>query len=493
MDQILKKQGFPDMGEITMEQVWDVFNQLNPMEKKSLSSALEVLVEHSSGKPSEGNGDTDTDKTVSDREEGAAEADLEGDDHGDTDLSGPDRDSPMHSSSHNDGSLGKTIIIHDDQLEKTFSMVKLEDNDSQFSRDPNTLHIPFTAEQLSETSNLMKWVGATDMRTFLWEYEAIIRAIFAAWNCDEDVENLEFYLVYYLPFFVSLGVIYSLEAEFGYRDIVVQGLSECSIEEDMVAQHQRVLAGSWREIRRYAVKEFAAIKSDDEFNLHTMALVQNVAVSKRGGLKRYLSYIARLVSRAESEREINKCLYGDAGEGGQLETSEVFSIVLLRLPFKWRIAAANLAGKSTSAVEFATILEHTFSKDQDFNAHNEELMGGSLFEKNRRKTKKKRDTDKEQSSTDAADRGSQETAAAPKRAKSVVEMALAGDASSKEQLKEKQAALIQALRRAFELSPDAKCDSDWAWVKNMKLDVVDTVPPAPAERKRGVLDSLRGT
>lgn len=506
MDEILKKQGFPDMGEITMEQVWDVFNQLNPMEKRSLSSALEVLVEHSNGKIEEvddeethsgdDDGDEDAQLTQQEIEELTSSIKINGNDV--PDLMGPDRDSSMHSSSDGAAVLGKTIIIHDDQLEKTFSMVKLDNDEPPFPADPNTLHIPFTSEQLSETSNLMKWVGATDMRTFIWEYEAIIRAIFAAWNGDHDVENLEFYLVYYLPFFVSLGVIYSLEAEFGYRTFDVEGLDKLGIEDDLMDMHRRVLAGSWREIRRFVVGEFAAIKDDEEFVSHTMSLLENVAVSKRGGLKRYLSYVARLVSRAQSEREINKCLYGEAGAGGFIDIQDVYNVVVMRLPFKWRLEAENLGNKATSAVEFATILEHTFSKDQDFNARNEELMGGSLFEKNRKKTTK---TKKVKEDTKPKDKGKEKEGGAREKAtdksssvksastsfKGPLSAETLAQNNSKEVLEEKLNVLIKSLTKEF--GPSSK---EWTCVQDMKLDVPDKAPSAPPPKKHDPLESLRG-
>lgn len=506
MDEILKKQGFPDMGEITMEQVWDVFNQLNPMEKRSLSSALEVLVEHSNGKIEEvdddgtahsgDDDDEDAQLTQQEIEELTSSIKMNGNDDV-PDLMGPDRDSIMHSSSDGEAILAKTIIIHDDQLEKTFSMVKLDNDEAPFPADPNTLHIPFTSEQLSETSNLMKWVGATDMRTFIWEYEAIIRAIFAAWNGDHDVENLEFYLVYYLPFFVSLGVIYSLEAEFGYRTFEVEGLDKLEIEEDVMEMHQRVLAGSWREIRRFVVGEFAAIKDDEEFISHTMSLLENVAVSKRGGLKRYLSYVARLVSRAQSEREINKCLYGEAGTGGFIDIQDVYNVVVMRLPFKWRLEAENLGNKATSAVEFATILEHTFSKDQDFNARNEELMGGSLFEKNRKKTKTKtkkekpKDKGKEKEEGDAnekaADKSLSDKSSSVKSSSEPLNADTLAQNNSKEVLEEKLKVLIKSLTKEF--GPSSK---EWTCVQDMKLDVPDKAPSAPPPKKHDALESLRG-
>lgn len=493
MDEILKKQGFPDMGEITMEQVWDVFNQLNPMEKRSLSSALEVLVEHSNGRVEElddtsGSGATSPKFTEHDIESIAQHIKMNGGDLGDS--QGPDCDSGMHSSADGHEILDKVIYIHDDQLEKTFSMVKLDCDDVAFPEDPNGLHIPFTAEQLSETSNLMKWVGATDMRTFIWEYEAIIRAIFAAWNGDQDVEHLEFYLVYYLPFFVSLGVIYSLEAEFGYRTFDVEGLEELEIEDDAKEMHQRVLAGSWREIRRFVVGEFAAIKDDEEFISHTMSLLENVAVSKRGGLKRYLSYVARLVSRAQSEREINKCLYGETGPGGYIDIQEVHNVVMMRLPFKWRLEAENLAGKATSAVEFATILEHTFSKDQDFNARDEVLMGGSLFEKNRKKTKKKDKKDKKEKEKEKHKEKDTEVA---EKEETTVDEALPLNATtlaqtnSQEVLEEKLRVLINSLNN--ELGPSAK---EWHCVQDMKLDVPDKAPTPLPPKKHDPLESLRG-
>ncbi|KAG5366842.1 hypothetical protein CJU89_1288 [Yarrowia sp. B02] len=489
MDEILKKQGFPDMGEITMEQVWDVFNQLNPMEKRSLSSALEVLVEHSNGKVEEV--DETTEGGYEEGELSQQEIDqlshtikMNGSDV--PDLMGPDRDSSMHSSSDGEAILGKTIIIHDDQLEKTFSMVKLDNDEPPFPADPKALHIPFTSEQLSETSNLMKWVGATDMRTFIWEYEAIIRAIFAAWNGDHDVENLEFYLVYYLPFFVSLGVIYSLEAEFGYRTFEVQGLDKLDIEEDAREMHQRCLAGSWREIRRFVVGEFAAIKDDEEFISHTMSLLENVAVSKRGGLKRYLSYVARLVSRAQSEREINKCLYGEAGAGGFIDIQDVYNVVVMRLPFKWRLEAENLGNKATSAVEFATILEHTFSKDQDFNARNEELMGGSLFEKNRKKTKAKKP--KEAKSKDKEVKGKEVEESKKKSIKGPLNAETLAKNNSKEVLEEK----LDTVIKAFATLTVESSSQGWSCVKDMKLDVPDKAPSAPPAKKHDPLESLRG-
>ncbi|KAG5356526.1 hypothetical protein CJU90_1865 [Yarrowia sp. C11] len=497
MDEILKKQGFPDMGEITMEQVWDVFNQLNPMEKRSLSSALEVLVEHSNGKIEEVDGDPSEASdhkqvpplTKEEMEEFSKVMRMD-----EPDLLGPDRDSSLHSASDKDYFEGKTVIIHNDQLEKTFSMVKLDNDEPPFPTDPNTLHIPFTSQQLSETSNLMTWVGATDMRTFIWEYEAIIRAIFAAWNGDQDVENLEFYLVYYLPFFVSLGVIYSLEGEFGYRTFEVQGLDELEIVGENKDAHQRALAGSWREIRRFAVAEFAAIKDDDEFIAHTMSLLENVAVSKRGGLKRYLSYVARLVSRAQSEREINKCLYGEAGAGGFIDIQDVYNVVVMRLPFKWRLEAENLGNKATSAVEFATILEHTFSKDQDFNARNEELMGGSLFEKNRKKTKKKekgeegeKGEQKDQGNTQNGIVTGSEGSAKVKTEKNPLSAETLAETNPKDILESKITTLIKTMAQEFGMT-----QNEPSFVQNMKLDTPDEAPVVPKFRKVDPLANLRG-